>query len=154
MAEYAITQLQSVALNQAAVFTTVNPCFFASTEFFENGTGNFLLRGVVPNPFRPVAVYRVSFNGNIALPEGATVVPIAVGITVDGEVRPGSIAIVTPAAAEEFWNVSSSARIIVPRGSSLSVSLRNVTPPNLDPADTPAPIIDIQNGSLRIVREY
>lgn len=154
MAEYAITQLQSVALNQAASFNAVTPCFFTSTEFFENGSGNFLLRGIVPNPFRPVAVYRVRFDGNIALPEGATVVPIAVGITVDGEVRRSSIAVVTPAAAEDFWHVTSSARVIVPRGSSLSVSLRNVAPPNLEPTETPAPLIDILNGNMQIVREY
>lgn len=153
MAEYTATQLQTVALNQAAIFNAATPCFLGGTEFFENGTGTFLLRGVVQNPFIRFAVYRVTFRGNIAIPEGGTAGPIAVALTVNGEVRGDSLAITTPAAVEEFDNVTSSARIVVPRGSSLTVSLRHVAASS-DASVTPAPAIEIQNGNIIITREF
>lgn len=153
MAEYLATQVQTVALNQAANFIAATPCLTNGTEFFENGTGTFVLRGIVANPFIRYAVYRVTFDGNIAIPTGGTVGSIAVGLTVNGEVRPSSIAITTPAAVEEFDNVTSSATIIVPRGCSFSVSLRYVNP-STDAATTPTPAIEIQNGNLSIVRVF
>lgn len=148
MSEFLFNEPQPVSLNQAAVFNSSIPCNRGNV-FHADGTGNFILRGNTPNCF---ARYQVVFNGNIALPEGGTTVgPIAVAISVNGETRLTSRAIVTPAAVEEYFNVTSTAIITVPRGCCFNVSLRNV-PASEDPTVTPAPVIDIQNANLIINR--
>ena len=55
----------------------------------------------------PPGRYLVTFSGNIAVPTGETVGEISLGITQDGEVLGGSLMRVTPAAVEEYFNVSS-----------------------------------------------
>jgi hypothetical protein len=98
------------------------------------------------------ATYRVTYNGNIALPEDATeVVPIAVSLTVNGEPRPTSRAIYTPAAVDEYGNVTSTAIIKVPRGCCFSLSVEHVAA-SVDPTVTPAPVIEVQNSNLVIDR--
>lgn len=148
MAEYLSNPVQQVALNQAAVFDASIPCPRGNV-FHEDGTGNFILRGNTPNCF---ARYQVVFNGNIALPEGATVgTPIAVALTVNGEIRPTSRAIYTPAAVEQYGNVTSTAIITVPRGCCFNVSLRAVSGTD-DPTVVPAPLINLQNANITINR--
>ena len=147
MAEYLNNQVQSVPLNQAAVFDSSIPCPRGNV-FHEDGTGNFVLRGNTPNCF---ARYQVVFNGNIALPEGATVTPIAVALTVNGEARPTSRAIFTPAAVEQYGNVTSTAIITVPRGCCFNLALRSVAASE-DATVTPAPVINLQNANLTINR--
>lgn len=149
MAEYLYNEVQSVLLNQAAVFNDSIPCNRGNV-FHENGTGVFTLRGRTCNCF---ARYQVDFNGNIAIPEGGTVGPIAVALAVNGEVRPTSRAIYTPAAAGDanYGNVTSTAIIDVPAGCCSSLSLRSVAASN-DPTATPAQVINIQNANLRITR--
>lgn len=147
MAEYLYNEEQAVALNGAAIFNDSIPCNRGNV-FHESGTGIFILRGCTPNCF---ARYQVVFNGNIAIPEGGTVGPIAVALTVNGEARPTSRAIFTPAAAEDYGNVTSTAIITVPRGCCFSLSLRSV-PASADPAATPAPVIDLQNANITITR--
>lgn len=70
-------------------------------------------------------VYRVSFNANIAIPTGETVGEISVGITQDGEVLNGTIARVTPAAVEEFFNVSMQTLVVVNCNCCVPVAVRN-----------------------------
>lgn len=147
MAEFLNNAVQNVSLNQAAVFDASIPCTKGNV-FHVDGTGNFILRGNTPNCF---ARYQITFNGNIALPEGGTVGAIAVALSVNGETRPTSRAIVTPAAVEEYFNVTSTAIVTVPRGCCFNVSLRNV-PASEDPTVTPAPVISIQNSNLIINR--
>jgi len=147
MAEYLYNEEQAVALNGAAIFNDSIPCNRGNV-FHESGTGIFILRGCTPNCF---ARYQVVFNGNIAIPEGGTVGPIAVALTVNGEARPTSRAIFTPAAAEDYGNVTSTAIITVPRGCCFSLSLRSV-PASADPAATPAPVINLQNANITITR--
>lgn len=147
MAEYLANALQSVDLNNPIVFTASIPCT-KGYIYHEDETGIFTLRGITNNCF---ARYQITFNGNIALPEGATVTPIAVAITVNGEPRPTSRAIFTPAAVEEFGNVTSTAIVTVPRGCCFSLSVRAVNG-TTDPADTPAPTIDVINSNLVISR--
>lgn len=93
----------------------------------------------------------MTFNGNIAVPEGGEVGPIAVALTVNGEPRLTSRAIVTPAAEEEYFNVTSTALITVPRGCCFSISLEAV-PAVEDPTVIPAPFISLQNANLVIDR--
>lgn len=147
MAEYLANAVQNVALNQPAVFTASIPCENGYV-YHEDETGVFILRGRTPNCF---ARYQVTFNGNVAIPEGGTVAPIAVALTVNNEIRSTSRAIYTPAAVDEYGNVTCTAIVTVPRGCCTSVSLRNV-PASEDPAVTPAPVISLQNANLVITR--
>lgn len=147
MAEYLENSVQVVALNQPAVFDSSIPCNRGNI-YHESGTGVFILRGNTNNCF---ARYQVVFNGNIAIPTGGTVGAIAVALAVNGEERPTSRAIFTPAAVDQYGNVTSTAIITVPRGCCFSLSLRAV-PASEDPAVTPAPVINLQNANLTITR--
>jgi len=148
--EFLYNPIQSVALNSPILFDTSIPCN-RGYVYHEGETGNFILKGIVNNPTACFAQYQVTFNGNVALPEGATVTPIAVAITVNGEPRLTSRAIFTPAAVEEFGNLTSTAIIKVPKGCCFSLGVESVAA-SADPTVTPAPIIDVQNANLTISR--
>ena len=149
--EFLYNPIQEVALNAPILFDTSIPCN-RGFVYHEGNTGNFILKGANSNNnCNQFAQYQVTFNGNIALPEGATVVPIAVAITVNGEPRLTSRAIFTPAAVEEFGHVTSTAIIKVPRCCCFSLSV-DAVPATTDPATTPAPVIEVQNANLTITR--
>lgn len=148
--EFLANAVQEVALNAPIIFTASIPCN-KGYVYHEDETGNFILRGIVNNQCNCFAHYQVTFNGNIAIPEGGTVTPIAVAITVNGEPRLTSRAIITPAAAEEYGNVTSTAIIKVPKGCCFSLSV-DAVPATTDPTVTPAPVIDVQNANLTIAR--
>lgn len=147
MAEYLANAVQEVALNSPVLFTASIPCN-RGYVYHEDETGIFILRGITPNCF---ARYLVEFNGNIAIPEGGAVTPIAVAIAVNGEPRATSRAIYTPAAVDEYGNVTSIATVTVPKGCCFSLSVRYVQATD-DPAVTPSPEISVQNANLRITR--
>lgn len=147
MAEYLANAVQEVSLNDPVLFTASIPCT-RGFVYHEDETGIFILRGVTPNCF---ARYEVEFNGNIAIPTGGTVTPIAIAIAVNGEPRQTSRAIYTPAAVDEYGNVTSIATVTVPKGCCFSLSVRAVAG-TADPATTPAPVIEVQNANLRIKR--
>ncbi len=147
MAEYLANAEQLVPLNSPILFTASIPCN-KGYVYHEDETGIFILRGVTSNCF---ARYQVTYNGNIAIPEGGAVTPIAVAITVNGEPRLTSRAIITPAAVDEYGNVTSTAIITVPKGCCFTVSVRYITADE-DPATTPTPTIEVQNSNLVINR--
>ena len=147
-AEYLANAVQDVALNAPVNFTASIPCT-KGYVYHEDETGIFILRGITCG--QCFATYQVTFNGNIAIPEGGTVVPIAIAITVNGEPRLTSRAIFTPAAVEDYGNVTSTAIIKVPRGCCFSISIEAV-PATTDPTVTPAPVIEVQNANLVIDR--
>ena len=146
-AEYLANSIQEVALNAPVIFNASIPCRNGYI-YHEDETGVFILRGITNG--QCFATYQVTFNGNIAIPEG-TVTPIAVGIAVSGEPRLTSRAIFTPAAVDEYGNVTSTAIIKVPKGCCFSVSV-DAIPATTDPTVTPAPIIEVQNANLVINR--
>ena len=148
MAEYLANAVQEVALNAPIIFTASIPCT-KGYIYHEDETGIFILRGITAG--QCFATYQVTFNGNVELPAGATVTPIAIAITVNGEPRLTSKAIYTPAAAEQYGNVTSTAIIKVPKGCCFSVSV-DAVPASTDPTVTPAPAIDVQNANLVITR--
>lgn len=145
MAEYLANAVQEVALNGPVLFTASIPCT-KGYVYHEDETGIFILRGITNNCF---ARYQVTFNGNIAVPEDGTVGPIAVAIAVNGEPRLTSRAIYTPAAVDEYGNVTSTAIITVPKGCCFSLSVRYVT---ADPAVEAPVSINVQNANLVINR--
>lgn len=148
MAEFAKNEIQLVSPNQPVTLNTIIGCN-KGYVYHRNGSGIVTLRGAVNNPTGCFARYQVTFNGNIAIPEGGTAGPIAVAIAIDGEPILTSRAIVTPAAAE-YFNVTSTAIINVPKGCCQNISVENVT----EPADvtTPATPINVQNANMTVSR--
>lgn len=147
MAEYLANAEQDVSLNAPIIFSASIPCR-RGYIYHEDETGVFVLRGITTNCF---ATYQVTFNGNIAISEGGTAGPIAVAIAVNGEPRTTSRAIFTPAAAETYGNVTSTAIIRVPKGCCFTISVESV-PGTTDPTATPAPVISVINSNLVITR--
>lgn len=147
MAEYFANALANIPLNEAIDFEASIPCT-RGYVFHEDGTGVFILRGIASNCF---ARYRVTYTGNIAVPTGGTVAPIAVAIALNGEQRMASRSIITPAAVDEYGNVTSTAIITVPKGCCFSVSVRYVSGVT-DGTTTPPVSINQINGNLTIDR--
>ena len=149
MAEYLTRDaVETVALNSAVPFVDSIPCR-KGYVYHSSGSGIFVLRGITQNCF---ARYNVEFTGNIAIPEGGAVTPIATAIVVSGESREGSRSISTPAAVDEYGNVTSRATVDVPRGCCFTVAVEYVNGTVNDPATTPTPIINVIDGSLSITR--
>jgi hypothetical protein len=147
MAEYLANAVQNVALNGPIIFTASIPCR-KGYVYHEDETGIFILRGITNSCF---ARYQVTFNGNIAIPTGGAITPVAVAIAVNGEPRLTSRAIYTP-TADEYGNVTSTAIITVPRGCCFSLSVEYVDATVDDPATTPTPTIEVQNANLVVNR--
>lgn len=155
MAEFTKNEVQSVAPNQPVTLNTSIGCN-KGYVYHRNGSGIVTLRGVTNNCF---ARYQVTFNGNIAIPDGGTApAPISVALALDGEPILTSRAIATPAATaadpptqDNFFNVTSTAIIDIPRGCCFNVSVEN-TSESATPATTPAPTILVQNANLTVTR--
>ena len=154
MAEFTKNEVQTVLPNQVVTLNTSIGCN-KGYVYHRNGSGIVALRGITNNCF---ARYQVTFNGNIAVPSTGTAGPIAVALALDGEPLLTSRAIVTPAAVateppttENFFNVTSTAIISVPKGCCFNVSVENVSESE-DPATTPAPEILVQNANLTVTR--
>lgn len=148
--EFLYNEVQAVALNAPVLFRTSIPCT-KGYVYHESETGNFILRGMVNNG-GCFAHYQVTFNGNIAIPTGGTVTPIALAITLNGEPRLTSRAIYTPAAVDEYGNVTSTAIIKVPKGCCFSLGIEYVSAVTDDPTVTPTPTVNVQNANLTIAR--
>lgn len=149
MAEFVMNSVQTVQPNQPVVLETSIGCN-KGYIYHRNGSGILTLRGITSNCF---ARYQVTFNANIAIPDGGTVGPISVALALDGEPLLTSRAIVTPAATaanpptqDNFFNVTSTAIIDIPRGCCTNVSVEN-TSEGTTPT-TPAPSILVQNANL------
>ena len=149
MAEYLTRDsVESVALNQAIPFIDSIPCN-KGYVFHQSGTGIFVLRGITNNCF---ARYQVEFTGNLSIPDGGEVTPIATAIVVSGEERVGSRSIFTPADVDEYGNVTSRATVDVPRGCCFTVAVEYVNGTVDVPTVVPTPLINVIDGSLSIIR--
>lgn len=122
MAEFSNTFVQQIAANANAVFTET-PVAPKGCVIHREGSGIITLRG---NTNQCSARYLVIFGGNIAIPTGGTVGEISVALAVNGEALGSSTASVTPAAVENFFNVSGFTFVSVPRGCCVDVSVKNV----------------------------
>ena len=149
MASYITTADALVALNGTIPFSRVSiPCNTGNVIPIVQGILN--LKGNTRNRF---ARYEITIQGNIQIPEGGAVTPIAVGIALNGAVIPESVAIVTPAAAENYWHVNTTAIVTVPCGCCLTVSAIYVDGTEDDAATTPTPSIQVRRGaSLSVTR--
>lgn len=149
MASYVTTSDALVSLNGTIPFNSVSiPCNKGNVVPVVPGILN--LNGSASNRF---ARYDVTLQANIQIPEGGTVTPIALGITLNGVVIPESVAIVTPAAVEDYWHVNTKASVTVPCGCCLTVSGAYVDGTEDDPTTTPTPSILVRReASIEVTR--
>ena len=154
MAEFAYNPVQRVEPNQNIILDTVIPCN-KGYVFHRDQSGIVIIRGVVNCPNACYARYQVTFNGNIAVPEDGTPGPISIALAIDGEPIQTSRAIVSPTEVAEdpvtaanFWNVTSTAIISVPRGCCFTVAVENTSPI----VDGVAQAILVQNANLTVAR--
>lgn len=130
--------LQTVALGQNVVFTETPVC---PTRCISHREGSGIVR-IKGSTNQSRARYLVAFSGNIQIPTGGTVGEISVAIAIDGEPLLATQMIVTPAAVENFFNVSAQTYIDVPCGCCLTVAVEN----------TSTQAIEVQNANLIVVR--
>lgn len=145
MAEFVNATEQTVQPSQNVILSDAIPCN-KGYVLHRNGSGIVVLRGITTNCF---ARYQITFNGNIAIPEGGTVTPISVSLALDGEPISTSKAIATPAAAEDFFNVTSTAIITVPKGCCFTIAVENTSESD---GTTPPQPIAVANANLTVSR--
>lgn len=123
-AEYSAIAAQTVAVDENVLFN--NGCRACRNGCIQHRdtSGIFFLKG--SNGCNK-AIYRVTFNGNIAIATGGTVEPISVALTINGEALGNATATVTPAAIGNFFNVSVTTFIDIPCGCCVTVSVENVS---------------------------
>ena len=149
MAKYLTSTDANVALNSAFPFDVVSiSCNKGCVVPI--ATGVLTLKGGNTNQF---ARYEVKVQGNVSIPTGGAVTPIAVAITLNGVALPDSVAIVTPTAVDEVWHINTSTTITVPCGCCVSVSAAYVDGTDDDAAVTPTPSIAVRRlASIDVTR--
>ena len=135
-AEYSAIPVQTISVDENVIFMNGSRACHKGYIQHRDTSGIFFLKGAT-NGCR--AVYRVTFNGNIAIATGGTVEPISVALTINGEELGNATATVTPAAIGDFFNVSVTTFIEIPCGCCVTVSVENVS-------DTTA--IDVTNANI------
>jgi hypothetical protein len=155
MAEFTKNEVQTVLPNQVVTLNTSIGCN-KGYVYHRDGSGIVALRGITNNCF---ARYQVTFNGNVAIPSTGTAGPISVALALDGEPLLTSRAIVTPAAVaaepptqDNFFNVTSTAIITVPKGCCFSVGVEYVDATTDDATVVPTPLIQVQNANMTVNR--
>lgn len=121
--EYSYPLVQTVAVDENVLFLNGNRCCKKGLVQHNDSSGIFRLKGV--NGCR--TIYKVHFNGNIAITTGGTVEPISIALTQNGEVLRNAVATVTPAAIGDFWNVSFETFIEIPCGCCDTISVQNIS---------------------------
>ena len=139
MAEFIANAIQLVQPNQNIIFTDTVICSNSRSITHRDDSGLINLRGIT-NQCR--ARFKIHFGGNIAIPEGGTVEAISLALAIDGEPIASTTMIVTPAAVDEYWNVSSSVFVDIPACCCSQISVRNIS----------TQAINVQNANLIIER--
>lgn len=137
--EITANAIQNVGTGQVVVFTeTAVPGNMSMIH--REGSGLVGLRGLTNGQLR--ARFLVNFSANIAVPTGETVGPISLAIAINGEPVATSTMISTPAAVDEYNNVSAGIFIDVPVGCCSQISVEN----------TSTIPVSVQNANLMIER--
>ena len=123
-AEYSYVPVQTVDVDDNVLFMDGDRACRKGYISHRTGSGIFFLKGAT-NGCK--TVYRVTFDGNVAVATGGTVEPISVALTINGEALGNATATVTPAAIGDFFNVSITTFIDIPCGCCVTVSVENVS---------------------------
>lgn len=133
MAEWTNVNQQTINPGETVIFTANPvPC---TRGLVRNraGTGIFRLKGYIPRQYgcpcnrQTTANYLIDFGANIAIPTGGTVGAISLAIAIDGATIPASTMTVTPAAVEQFFNVSRAINAGIFANCCESISVRNTS---------------------------
>lgn len=120
--------VQTVPANESVMFQTALSSG-SSSILWRVGSGIITLRGIGP---QMRSRFRVTYHGNVALSEGATVAPIELAIHINGETLASSLAISTPAAVGEFNNIGATTLVDVAAGCCTQISLANASTSSID----------------------
>lgn len=134
MAEWTSVTEQTVQPGGSIVFTFNSvPCERGFVRHRE-GDSSFLLSGWLPKgrcdcccSRSNSATYFVDFGANIAIPTGGEVGEISVAISLNGTPLPATLMSVTPAAVEEYFNVSRASNVEIWNGCCQTVAVQNVS---------------------------
>lgn len=136
--EITANSVQTVATGQNILYTETvvagNQCIL-----HREGSGIVKLRGLTS---QCRARFKITFNGNIAIPTSGTVGAISAAIAISGEPVAATNMIVTPAAGENYFNIASVTFVDVPSGCCTDISVKNTSTQN----------ILVQNANLIIER--
>lgn len=123
-AEYSFVPVQTIGVDENVTFMEGARACRKGFISHRDNSGIFFLKGS-NNGCK--AVYRVTFDGNIAVATGGTVEPISVALTINGEELTNALATVTPAAIGDFFHVSVTTFIEIPCSCCVTVSVENVS---------------------------
>ena len=126
-AEYSFVPLQTVDVDENIFFANGSRACNKGFIQHRDSSGIFFLKGS-SNGCK--AVYRVTFDGNIAVApaaDGGVLEPISVALAINGEALGNATATVTPAAIGDFFNVSLTTFIDIPCSCCVTVSVENVS---------------------------
>ena len=126
-AEYSYVPSQIVAEDENLIFFDGDRACRKGFITHRSGAGIFRLKGAT-NGCK--AIYRVTFNANIAVApadEGGVLAPISVALQEDGETLGNAVATVVPAAIGDFFNVSLTTFVTIPCGCCVTVSVENIS---------------------------
>lgn len=133
MAEWTANAVQTVNPGGTIVFTeNPVPCNLGLV-WEREGTGLFELKGYTPTTRTckcqpvPEAVYLVDFGANIAIPAGETVGEISVAVALGGAPIPAATMTVTPAAVEQYFNISRAINALVRKGCCETLTIINTS---------------------------
>lgn len=129
-----VEQGQNILFTETAV-KSCKPCVK-----HREGAGVVTLRGLTN---QCNARFLVNFSGNIAIPTGGAVGEISLAIAIEGEPLQSTRMRATPAAVDNYFNVSAQVYVDVPRGCCTSVAVEN----------TSTEAINVQNANLIVTRE-
>ena len=144
-AEYSYVPVQTVDVDDNVIFMDGDRACRKGYISHRTGSGIFFLKGAT-NGCK--AVYRVTFDGNIAVApaaDGGVLGPISVALTINGEALGNATAIVTPAAIGDFFNVSITTFIEIPCGCCVTVGVENVSE---GAAAAAGSAIDVANANI------
>lgn len=136
--EITANSVQTVLSDQNVLFTDTTICGNCSI-IHRSGSGLITMKG---NTSQGRARYRATFNANIAIPTGGTVGQISLALAIAGEIIPVTTMIVTPAAVDEYFNVSTTTFIDAMRDCCVTLSVKNTSEQS----------IEVQNANLVIER--
>lgn len=136
--EITANAIQTVAVNNDIMFTDTAVPGCASIIHRE-GSGLVTLRGI---GHQCRARFHIHFGANIAVPTEQTPESISLDVAISGEPFQTTKMIVTPAAVDEYFNVSTSAFIDVPTGCCMTIAIKN----------TSTIPINVQNANLIVER--
>ena len=114
---------QTVSAGSNVLFTSTSVKGSCSI-LYTDGSGLVALRGLT-NQRR--ALFKVNFHCNMGVPSGGSPAAIQISIANNGEIVNATTMISVPAAAGTLQNVGTTTYIIVPKGATSQISIKNTS---------------------------